>query len=192
MSVASHHDFLIPPEEYLAGEELNADKHEYLNGVVHAMAGGTKAHARLGSNIAGLLYNRLRGKTCQPYNSDMRLRVQHERDLRFYYPDAMIVCRESASDHWQDEPVVICEVLSENTARIDHGEKRSAYLSIPTLDAYVLVDSRKVEVLVYHRAGAEWRTEALRDFRETLRLETVACELPLVEIYEGTGLLPTS
>ena len=121
-------------------------------------------------------------------NSDMRLRVQQERDLRFYYPDAMIVCRESSSEHWQDEPVVIFEVLSENTERIDHGEKRSAYLTIPTLDAYVLVDSRKIEVLVYHRAGADWRTEALREPSETLLLETVECALPLAEIYEGTGL----
>ena len=93
MGVASRHGFLVPPEEYLAGEELSAEKHEYLNGVVLAMSGGSPTHSIVGVNIVASLANRLRGQPCRPFSSDMRLRVRQGSDVRFYYPDAMIVCR---------------------------------------------------------------------------------------------------
>ena len=192
MGIPQRADFLITPEEYLHGEELSEQKHEYLNGVVHAMAGGTTAHADLGGSIFGLLFQQLRGKRCRPFNSDMRLKVQLGLDLRFYYPDVMIVCDPRTVEHWQDAPGVIFEVLSDSTERTDQGEKRDAYLRIPTLDAYVLVDSRKIEVLVYRRSGEEWAREAWRSLDDTLDLPTIGCTLALREIYEGVSLSPPS
>jgi Uma2 family endonuclease len=85
MSIAQPHACLSP-EEFLRGEDGAEQKHEYLNGVVYAMAGGTNRHARLGMNIGAALWARLRSKRCQPFNSDTLIRIQQGDDLRFYYP----------------------------------------------------------------------------------------------------------
>jgi Uma2 family endonuclease len=85
MSIAQPHACLSP-EDFLRGEDGAEQKHEYLNGVVYAMAGGTNRHARLGMNIGAALWARLRSKRCQPFNSDTLIRIQQGDDLRFYYP----------------------------------------------------------------------------------------------------------
>lgn len=177
---------LLSEEEYLAGEELSETKHEYLNGVVHAMAGARVRHNRIAGNIFGALYARLRGKKCQPFNSDMLVRVRCGNDLRFYYPDVMVVCDSNAAEErFQDEPVVIFEVRSESTARIDQGEKREAYCGgIPSLGAYVLVEDEKMAVTVWRRDGAGWKGEYYTRPEQVIRFESAGCELPLAEIYE--------
>src|SRR5258708_39361627 len=92
MSTAVRHAPLVSPEDFLAGEETSEGKHEYLNGVVYAMAGGTQRHSALAVNLVSLLHAQLRGKSCRPYNSDLLVRVRLGDDLRFYYPDATIHC----------------------------------------------------------------------------------------------------
>ena len=77
MRIAQRHAFLSP-EDFLRGEDGAPHKHEYLNGVVYAMAGGTHRHARIGGNIFGSLYAGLRGIRCQPFNSDLLTRVRGE------------------------------------------------------------------------------------------------------------------
>ena len=189
MTALALRDFYLTPEEYLAGEEASPQKHEYLNGVVHAMAGGTPDHSSLAVRIGGLLDAHLRGKPCRPYNSDMRLRIERASDRRFYYPDAMVVCNPRRAGSWQDEPVVVVEVLSASTARTAHGEKREACLQIPSLRHYVMVDSEKIETFGWHLRDGVWRAEILRNPEDVIRLEAVACEIGLREIYEDV-LLP--
>lgn len=186
MSLAERHAPLLTVEEYLETEALSPVRREYLNGVIYAMAGGTVRHSALATNVLVALGSRLRGKRCRPYNSDMLVRLQHGADCRFYYPDAMVVCEPNPLDErFQDRPVVVFEVLSESTSRTDLGEKRDAYLRIPSLRAYVVVESEQVAVTVF-RPGAEGfassRWTALGD---TLTLPEIECELPLEEIYEG-------
>src|SRR4051812_43443886 len=109
---------LLTPEEYLEAEELSPIKHEYLNGVVHAMSGGRNIHALISTNILAFLHARLRGKKCRPYNPDTKVRIRRGNALRFYSPDARIICKSNAPDEpFQDEPVAIFEVRSESTAR---------------------------------------------------------------------------
>lgn len=184
MTALALRDFYLTPEEYLTGEEASPQKHEYLNGVVHAMAGGTPDHSSLAVRIGALFDARLRGRSCRPYNSDMRLRIEREADHRFYYPDAMVVCHPRRTGSWQDEPVVLVEVLSASTSRVDHGEKREAYLQIPSLRHYVMVDSEKIEVIGWHFRGGDWAAEILREPAELVRLESIGCEFSLREIYE--------
>jgi len=189
MSIAAPQSPLILPEEYLVGEEASAQKHEYLNGVVYAMAGGTERHSEISINILAALHGRLRGKPCRPHNSDMLVRVQSGDDLRFYYPDASIICRPAGPEaRVQENPSVVFEVLSETTARTDTGEKRMAYLTISTLEALVLVDARKREVTVWRRGADGWAPEAIADPDATLAFASAECALTVAEIYEGTGL----
>ena len=177
---------IISEQEYLDGEEFSEVPHEYLNGVVYAMAGGTREHAAICLNITAALHGQLRGKPCRPYSDAMRLRIERGDDLRYYYPDAMVVCEKSASAIWEDSPVVIFEVLSEGTERVDREEKRDAYFGIPSLRSYVLVDSRRLEVTLFRREeGGSWTAQNLGKTEARLALPDIGCELALADIYEG-------
>jgi Uma2 family endonuclease len=189
MSTAVPHGPLTSPDDYLAGEIASESKHEYLNGMVYAMAGATERHNDLATNILGTLHGRLRGHACRPYGSDMLVRVERGPDLRFYYPDVSIICRRAGpSALVQHEPSVVFEVLSESTARIDTGEKRMAYLTIPNLEAYVLVDSNHREVTVWRQSGGLWAPQVLTASDAVLDFASAGCSLSVAEIYEGTGL----
>ncbi len=133
---------LLSVEEYLEGEELSETKHEYLGGTVHAMAGATIRLNNIAGNAFGVLFGKLRGKPCQPFNSDTKVRIELADHTRFYYPDAMVVCQSNPeTDHVQNQPVVVIEVLSESTRRTDMGEKRDGYLAIPSLKVLMLVET---------------------------------------------------
>ncbi len=189
MSTVVQHAPLVSPDDYLAGEIASECKHEYLNGMVYAMAGGTKRHSALCVRLTAVLYGQLRGHHCQPYNSDLLLRVRAADDLRFYYPDAMIHCGSEIDEaRIIDDPTVIFEVLSPSTARTDTGEKRMAYQTIPTLEAYVLVDSECREVTVWRQRDGQWAPEVLTAPDSRIDFATAGCTLTVGEIYEGTGL----
>src|SRR5437660_12935260 len=109
---------LVPVADYLAGELVSPVKHEYLGGVVYAMAGARHVHNLIASNVLGALHARLRGKRCRPYNSDTKIRIHLPAQVRFYYPDVSVICRPNPqTDSFQDAPAVIVEVLSRKTRR---------------------------------------------------------------------------
>jgi Uma2 family endonuclease len=142
----------VSVEDYLAGELISPIKHEYLGGAVYAMAGARNAHNMIAGNTFGALYVRLRGRPCRPFNSDTKIRVHLPGHLRFYYPDASVICRPNPqTDSFQDEPVVLFEVLSHRTRRIDEGEKKDAYLTIPSLSVYVLIEQETAAVTAFRR-----------------------------------------
>jgi len=176
----------VSVRDYLTGEEVASQKHEYIGGVIYAMAGATNRHNRISSNCLVSLGSRLRGKPCEPFNSDTKVRIELADHTRFYYPDAMVVCHPNpAADHFQDQPVIIIEVLSESTRRVDLQEKRAAYLTIPSLKVLILVESDQPLVLV-HRRGAEsdFASESYAGLEAVIPLPEIGAELPLAELYE--------
>lgn len=191
MSVALEQTWWISPEEYLQGEELAECKHEYVGGVVYAMAGARSRHNVIAGNIFGELHGMLRGRPCMPFNSDNKVRIRNGDDVRFYYPDAMVVCEPNDLDQvFHDRPVVLFEVLSESTARVDQAEKLRAYQSIPTLRVYAMIESDQVGVMLYRRVNeaAHWTVESLTDRGESIALDAIGCALPLEALYARTGL----
>lgn len=191
MSVALEQAWWISPEEYLHGEALADSKHEYVGGVVYAMAGAKNRHNQIARTILGELYGMLRGHPCEPFTSDVKVRIRNGEDTRFYYPDAMVVCEPNDGDEvFQDRPVVLFEVLSASTARVDREEKRRAYQSIPALRAYALVESECVGVTLYHRASeeADWQVESWKEPGESIPLEAIGRSLSLAALYARTGL----
>ncbi len=184
--VALEHPELISIGEYLAGEEGSPVKHEYIAGVVHAMAGATNQHNTVALNSLITLGGQLRGKPCQPFNSDTKVRIEFPSHIRFYYPDAMVVCQpNAASDHFQDRPVVVIEVLSDSTRRADLQEKRDAYLTLPSLKVLLLVESEAPLVQVYRRRQeGGFATERYAGLEETIPLPEVDAELPLADLYQ--------
>lgn len=188
MSALGLHELLITPEEYLAGELRSPVKHEYLGGVVHAMAGATNLHNQLVGNVFLGLGSRLRGKKCRPYNSDTKVRVRMPSQLRFYYPDVQVVCDPNpANDSFQDRPVVIVEVLSPSTRRVDESEKLDAYQTLPSLEAYLIVDSTHACVVVYRRTHTGFTREVFHGTEGSIGLACIGIELSLADIYEGVN-----
>ncbi len=182
---------LISVEDYLAGELVSPIKHEYLGGVIYAMAGARNVHNLIAGNVFGMLHARLRGSGCRPYNSDTKIRVRLPTHLRFYYPDASVICRPNPpDDSFQDEPALIAEVLSRKTRRTDEGEKRDAYLTIPSLSAYLLIEQEIPVVTVYRRTDQGFVREVYAELDSVLPLGEVGTELPLAEIYDGVQFTP--
>lgn len=185
MSTAKNFN-LISVEDYLAGELASTVKHEYLGGVVYAMAGGRNAHNLIATNTLVALGGRLRGKGCRPFNSDTKIRVRLPTQVRFYYPDASVICHPNPQTaSFQDEPVVVAEVLSHRTRRIDEGEKKDAYLTIPSLGAYLLIEQDAPMVVVFRRTEDGFVRERYQELDAVLPLPEVDIDLPLAEIYEG-------
>ncbi|MCI0357409.1 MAG: Uma2 family endonuclease [Planctomycetaceae bacterium] len=182
---------LISVEDYLAGELVSPIKHEYVAGVVYAMAGARNAHNIIAGNAFAALHTRLRGRRCRPFNSDTKVRVRLPSHVRFYYPDASVVCDQNPpDDSFQDDPVVIVEVLSKKTRRIDEGEKKDAYLTIPTLAAYLLVEQESAAVVAYRRTEQGFVREVHAGRSAVIPLAAIGAELPLAEVYEGVEFSP--
>lgn len=181
---------LITIGDYLAGEEIGGVKNEYIGGAIHAVAGATNRHTTISGNASGLLFGDLRGKSRQPFNSDTKVRIEFPDHTRFYYPDSMVV-RESnsGSEHFQDRPVVIVEVLSDSTRRTDLGEKRDACLTIPSLKVlpFVEVDSPSV---VLHRRKPEggFAIEHYSELESLIPLPEIEDSLLLGDLYERVGM----
>ena len=188
MSAIPVKDVLLSEEEYLEGEAASLEKHEFVAGVAHAMAGAGFEHNTVAMGILLALGSRLRGKPCQPFGSDLKIRIQADDHVHHYYPDAMIVCDRTGlapGRHWTDKPAVIFEVLSESTRRIDEGEKALLYWKIPTLVAYILVEQDKIQVTVRRRDGGG---EVLTGRDTLLRLAEPGLEIPIGEFYERLPL----
>jgi Uma2 family endonuclease len=182
---------LISVAEYLAGELTSPVKQEYVGGAVFAMAGARVAHNFIKGNAFGSLFVRLKGKRCRPFDSDMKIRVEFSDHTRFYYPDVSVICRSNPpTDSFQDAPTVLLEVLSKKTERIDKGEKKDAYLTIPSLNAYILVEQESPLVVVFRRTDAGFVREVYDGLDAVVPLSEIETELPLSEIYDGVVFTP--
>jgi Uma2 family endonuclease len=172
-------------EEYLALEAQSDIKHEFFQGEIFAMSGGTYNHADISGNIYASLKFKLRSRSCRPMNSDMRIHTPSGLDT---YPDVSVFCGKPDLQDKQRtllNPVVIIEVLSPSTSNYDRGNKFALYRAIPTLTAYVLVDSAQVLVEHYRRsADNEWILREYRDLTDNVHLAGIEATLNLAEIYE--------
>jgi Uma2 family endonuclease len=171
---------------YLAWEDLQAGKHEYLAGEVFAMVGARREHVVVSGNLFAAFKQRLRGGPCQAYVADLKLRV--EAVDGFFYPDVMVSCdaRDHAASAFIAHPSVIVEVLSESTAAFDRGDKFAAYRTLPSLEEYVLVDipSRRVETFRRTPDG-DWLFHEYLPDGEDCRFPTLGVSIALDEIFEN-------
>lgn len=171
-------------DEYLALEARSDTKHEYVDGVVVAMAGGTLEHARLAAEVVHLLRGSLEGRPCRIFGSDARVRVVETN--RSTYPDVVVVCGEVARAPDDREaitnPVVLVEILSETTERSDRGEKFAHFRRLASLREYVLVSPDLQTVEVFRRTDAGWLF-AEADRRGELRLESIDVTIAVESLF---------
>ncbi len=187
MSAIAKLQQLVSVEDYLEGERLSEIRHEYVGGQVYAMAGASDDHHQIVTNICGELRQRLRGKRCEPFMADMKLKIPDGQ--AFYYPDVLVACDPSDNaTYFRERPTVVFEVLSPETERTDQREKCFAYALIPSLRVYVIVaqDKRQLTVLRRGRTGP-WKVEMVEGHNAVLKLPELKLEVPLARIYERTA-----
>ena len=189
MSVALQIHY-ISVEEYLSGEQLSDVKHEYIAGQVYAMAGASWWHNRIAIKLVSKLELHLDGKPCTPFMGDMKVRMRIQQQDLFYYPDIVVTCDpRDTGGNFLSHPKLVIEVLSESTERLDRTEKMTNYLTLPSLEEYVLVAQDKPEVTIFRRR-TEWTAEVYHGLEAVIHLETVDYHLTLAVLFQG--LLPAS
>jgi Uma2 family endonuclease len=179
------------PAEYLAIERKSEYKSEYIDGVIVAMTGASRKHNLITVNLSREISRQLKGRPCESYTSDMRVRVPSTR--LYTYPDVVVVCGEP---QFEDDrldtllnPTLIVEVLSKSTEIYDRGTKFSFYRTIETLDEYLLVAQNEYRVEHYVRqAEGRWLLSDYRSLEETIELTSIECEIALSEMYDKVAL----
>ncbi len=171
--------------DYLQLERDSNTKHEFLDGEIYAMTGGTPLHAKLPMTIGGLLYMQLREGDCRVFSADLRVRVPATGMAA--YPDASVVCGELELDPEDDDtvtnPRVVIEVLSDSTEKFDRGLKLRHYQQIPTLGAVVLVAQRERRIEVVSRqADGSWLARTSGP-GETAEIPAIDCTLAVDDVY---------
>ena len=186
MAGAASQTRTITVEDYLAAEQRTCVKHEYVDGYVYAMGGASDRHNIIAGNFFAALHAHI-PERCQVFMADMRLRIRLEKAEIFYYPDILVSCAEDdRAQYHREKPVLLVEVLSASTERVDRTEKFDAYRRIATLDEYVIAEQEVPEIEVYRRRNS-WKREVLAS-GTVLILGSVELELSVDAIYRRTGL----
>jgi len=181
------------PEQYLEMDRKAEYRSEYVAGEVVAMAGASREHNRITINIGSALLVQLRGSSCEPFTTD--LRVKGRTTGAYLFPDVVAGCAplefEDASLDILLNPVVLMEVLSPTTERDDRGWKFAHYRRLATLTDYVMLSQYQPFVEHYTRnSDDKWVLTELRGLSSVLRLPSIGCELPLAVIYERVEFAP--
>jgi len=187
MNIQPESDY-ISIKEYIAEEQESEIRHEYINGIIHAMSGASANHNLISLNIASTFKNSARQTTCQVFIADMKVHLNIAGKDIFYYPDVLVSCDPSDQEtYFRKNPCLIVEVLSPTTERIDRREKFLAYTSIETLQEYILV-SQQEEVVTLFRRTSDWKPE-LFETADNLSLSCLNCNLSVAQIYEDIQLI---
>lgn len=177
----------ITQEEYLKAERLALDKHEYYQGEIFAMSGASISHNIISMNTSICLGNKLDGKDCQPFGSDMRIHI--EESTLYTYPDLSIICGEieTTDDSFDTatNPTVIFEILSKSTRDYDKGGKFTLYRRIKSLKEYILIDSENIMVEKFSRNFDDsWQLTEYKELSDTFYIDSVKIDIALETIYK--------
>ncbi len=183
--------------EYLAFERAAEERHEYVDGVIYAMAGESRAHGKISVNLVRLISTHLLGKNCDLFTKDTKVRSgplpksrSHPKGL-FSYPDLVVVCNDAKYlDEYQDvliNPLVIIEVLSGSTEKFDSRQKFLRYQQyLPSLVDYVLVSQDQPLIELFHRPSPKsprWEYTAVSGLKGRIVIPALKCTLRLAEVY---------
>jgi Uma2 family endonuclease len=182
----------VTAREYLDVERKSEIRSEYIAGRVFAMSGASRRHNLITINVSREISLQLRGRACEAYVSDMRVKVAPTG--MYTYPDIVTVCGEPQLEDAHGDtllnPTVIVEVLSESTEAYDRGEKFAQYRRLETLRESVLVAQDKVRIEHYRREGEQWILSEISDPGSTLHLPSIDCHVAVEAVYEKIDFSP--
>ena len=180
----------LSPEQYLDLERSSEMRHEYLDGLVYAMAGESRDHSRICFNLATTVGAQIRERNCEGFSPNLKVRAGATG--LYAYPDLMIVCGEAVFHDDKGDvllnPSVIFEVLSPSTEKYDRGEKSLRYRTqIESLQDYVLVAQDEMRIEHHHRQpDGNWTELIIEGKDSVLGLDSIECQIPLEEVYRNT------
>jgi Uma2 family endonuclease len=186
------HEHWISLEEYHEIERNSDIKYEYSDGRIYDMSGGSYAHSEIAINVTTALKTHLRGKVCRVVNSDLKVLPLGDENPS-YYPDVTVTC--NPEDYTDDStavrsPRLIMEVLSPSTTYRDRGEKLRVYKACATMEEYIMVSTRRQEIEVYRRVGANKWENTLYTVEQEVTLVSVGLTIPVSEFYADTNVPP--
>lgn len=176
---------IISEEDYLTMEATSSIRHEYVEGYIYAMAGGTKSHNKISMNIGAALHQQVKGIACDVFLSDVKLKIAARHC--YYYPDIMLGCSRDETDELSlSKPCLLIEVLSKSTETTDRREKLAAYQSITSLREYCLVAQDKLRLERYHRLNenALWHL-TVYEKGDSVQFSCINYTLSMDDLYAG-------
>jgi len=181
----------VSPEEYLRLERQSEYKSEYVNGQIFAMTGASRKHNLVAGNIFGELRQQLKGRQCEAYMGDMRVKVKATG--LYTYPDVVAVCGEPQfEDEYVDtllNPTLLVEVLSQSTERYDRIAKSSYYRTLDSLAEHLLVAQDEIRLEQYvKQANGQWLLFECSSIDAAIELESIGCSLALRDVYDKVSL----
>ena len=186
--IASPKQVGMTAEEYLAWEARQNIRHEYCDGKVFAMAGATKGHDKIAFNLRKALDDSVEAQNCDMSGSDVKVMTNEGNSYR--YPDLSVSCdkRDEGNDLFYKFPKLIVEVLSSSTETVDRDEKFQEYIQIPTLEEYVLINAKRMQVECFRRGeGRMWLYFSYRD-GDKVEIDSLGIEIPIEQIYRNVRL----
>jgi Uma2 family endonuclease len=190
MIAAKHNVPTMSPEAYFAWEAQQREKHEYIDGQIYAMSGGSVNHSRIAVRLTTLCANHLESSSCETGNSDLRVNIAGTSN--YTYPDASVTCddRDKTTTQYITYPCLIVEVLSSSTESYDRGGKFRMYRHNPVLTDYLLVSSTSIEIDLYHKNDiGEW---IIINYQagDTIELKSINLSFPIEQLYRNLILTP--
>ena len=180
---------VLTEDAYLASEPFGEVRREYVGGTAYAMDWPDESHSRLSLALAVMLGTQTRGRTLEAFAIQMRLRCRPAfapgEPPCYFYPDAMVVRDPTDQGHaWRERPTALFEITSEETHRINHGEKRSVYLQLSGLEFYVRIEHDRPAAAIDRLTPDGWKRERVLGLEGTIRLPSLEIELPMAELFE--------
>jgi Uma2 family endonuclease len=176
--------------EYVALERFSTTKHEFLDGEIYAMAGGSEDHSAIAANVLAALVNAIGERPCRAHTSDLRIYVEEVGLATF--PDGAVICgalvqHAPSPEATATNPTILLEVTSDSSEDYDTGGKLAAYKTIETLREYIVVSHRERRITIHRRDGDAWTSRnAIAGGR--IALATLDTELVVDAIYRGSSI----
>ena len=186
MSALPHDIHPMSETDYLAFEEAQETKHEYVKGKILSMAGASWNHNVISNNVGTSLNNQLVKKDCTVVTQDMRLKIQLVTSYR--YPDVMVVCGQPVFVDKRtdtiDNPILIIEVLSPSTQIVDRNQKLREYRQVPSLQEYLLISQHEPRIEQYLRqTNDSWLYKDVVGLDKQIKIPALNCTLALADVY---------
>lgn len=186
--MALEHPRALTVAEYFQLEENDLDhRYEYIDGDVYMMAGGSLDHDAIKSNVQNILHTLLRGSRCRVYSSDAKVQVS---ETRYLYPDVTVTCspQDRGKQQMIQAPRLVVEVLSPSTERRDRTTKMKTYRACPTVEEYMLVNTRFPMIEIHRRENGKW-VSSVFDENDEITLTSLGLHFPCADVYEDVEMI---
>lgn len=186
--IASPQPSSMTAEEYLEWESRQEIRYEFCDGEVIAMAGGTKDHDEIAFNVRRSLIDSVEKQGCRMSGSDVK--VMTEGGDSYRYPDLSVSCdeKDSRNDTFYEFPKLIVEVLSPGTETVDRNDKFQEYIQIPTLEEYVLISTKRIQVERYRRGEGRMWLYFPYEAGDIIKIASLNIEMPVEQLYRNVRL----